>query len=109
MLGAAWAEWDRAYEAILDLEENTPRLAALRANMLTSIHGISESRDRRAAQAIQRIDAMFWFAAASGLVLASMAYFSFPPKPVLCLRDSQARVFRFFGDLVLYEVGGAAS
>jgi len=82
LLGPAWAEWDRAYQAILDLQEDTPRKAALRTNMLAGIHGISESRDLRAAQAIQGIDAMFWFAAVSGLVFASMAYFSFPPKLV---------------------------
>ena len=77
--GDAWARWDAAYEIALDLETGTARQDSLRAAMLADLDEISRMRDRRESHSLEQKVAPFWFAALSGVVLISVAYFSFPP------------------------------
>ena len=76
----AWAQWDAAYERVLDLDATSPRQVALRDNMLRKIHLIAENRDLREHHAKTALSPMFWVAALVGVVLISIGYYSFPPK-----------------------------
>lgn len=76
----AWAHWETAYLAILDLEPSTTRQTALKANMLKKIHAISENRDLREHHAKSSLGPLFWIAALAGVLLISISYYPFPPK-----------------------------
>ena len=77
---AAWASWDKAYLAILDLKPTTARETALRENMLAKIHVIAENRDLREHHAKSKLSYLFWGAALVGVLLISVGYYAFPPK-----------------------------
>lgn len=77
---AAWASWDKAYLAILDLEPASARQASLRENMLAKIHVIAENRDLREHHAKSTLSYLFWTAALVGVLLISVGYYTFPPK-----------------------------
>lgn len=77
---AAWASWEKAYHATLDLDPITPREMSLRENMLSKIHVIAENRDLREYHAESALSGLFWGAAIVGVLLVSVGYFPFPPK-----------------------------
>lgn len=76
---AAWKEWEKVYDIILDLETNTLRQEDLRRFMLSDIRTVAEMRDRRAGHGLKTVSNMFWFAAISGIFLVSLAYYCFTP------------------------------
>ncbi|PSH66285.1 MULTISPECIES: DUF4239 domain-containing protein [Phyllobacterium] len=76
----AWAQWDEAYRAVLDLVPTNPRQQSLRGHMLDRIYVVSDSRTRRESTAADTMSAIFWFAALSGLFFISLAYYSYPPR-----------------------------
>ncbi|GMG84690.1 hypothetical protein LNKW23_39060 [Paralimibaculum aggregatum] len=78
----AWAAWDGAYGAALDLAADTPRAESLRAHILERIHDIAELRVARENAALHRISPFFWFAACVGVVLVALPYFSFAPSGI---------------------------
>ena len=78
LFGPAWGEWDKAYEAILNLEPSDKRQESLRAHMLDRIHLVSESRVKRENHAENTLSGMFWFAALAGVVVIALAYYSYP-------------------------------
>lgn len=80
LLPQAWAHWDAAYTATLDLEPSTARQTDLRANMLEKIHAIAENRDLREHQAKSSLGTLFWAAALVGVLLLSIGYYPFPPN-----------------------------
>ena len=80
LAGAAWAQWERMYEIALDLPVDTARRAALRDRMLEDIDDIAHIRDSRGSHAHSTGLTPFWFAAVSGVVLISLAYFHFAPS-----------------------------
>lgn len=75
----AWAQWDAAYNAVLDLEPSTERQTDLRANMLRKVHAIAENRDLREHHAKSSLGVLFWAAALAGVLLLSVGYYPFPP------------------------------
>lgn len=77
---AAWGRWDVAYNGVLDLSPATDRQRSLRDHMLSQLHAIAETRVKRENHGSGSISGMFWFAAMSGVVLISLAYYSFPPE-----------------------------
>ena len=79
MSAAAWAHWNAAYEAVLDLVPRTPRQEALRSNMLSRIHLVASHRDARADHSLAPIGAMFWAAAIAGVVATALAYHVYAP------------------------------
>lgn len=97
----AWAHWDGAYTAILDLEPSTTRQTALRANMLEKIHAIAENRDLREHQAKSSLGTLFWAAALVGVLLLSIGYYPFPPN-----RDNiiLLSVFAAYTGFILYTI-----
>ena len=76
----AWAHWDAAYNAALNLEPTSARQTTLRANMLEKIHAIAENRDLREHHAKTSLGSLFWAAALVGVLLLSVGYYPFPPK-----------------------------
>ena len=76
---APWQEWETVYQALLDIEADTPRQESLRDHMLEDIRKIAEVRDQRASHGFKTVSSMFWFAAVSGVVLISLAYYCFTP------------------------------
>jgi hypothetical protein len=96
----AWAAWEQAYQAVLDLDATTPRETALRDHMLARIHDISEQRELRAAAAESVVDRLFWMAAVAGVVFMSLAYYTFPPTrfnlTLLCLFGIYTGIILFF-------------
>ena len=76
----AWAEWNRAYEMVLDLQAQTPRQTSLREHMLAALHSISTARDVRRNEAETSIADFFWLAALSGVVLIAVGYYVYPPE-----------------------------
>lgn len=97
----AWADWETAYLAILDLEPSTTRQTALKANMLKKIHAISENRDLREHHAKSSLGPLFWIAALAGVLLISVSYYPFPPK-----RDNVIllSVFAAYTGFILYTI-----
>lgn len=75
-----WAQWDKAYNAVLDLEPGTLRQTALRENMLRQIHVIAENRDLREHHAKSTVGPFFWFSAIIGVMLFATGYYCYPPK-----------------------------
>ena len=76
----AWAHWDTAYLATLNLEPASARQSDVRANMLQKIHAIAENRDLRQHHAKSSLGPLFWVAALVGVLLLSFGYYPFPPK-----------------------------
>ena len=97
----AWAHWEAAYLAILNLEPSTKRETALRTNMLQKIHVISENRDLREHHAKSSLGLLFWIAALAGVLLISVGYYPFPPK-----RDNVIllSVFAAYTGFILYTI-----
>ena len=77
--GQGWAEWDKAYEGILDLTPMNERQKALRDHMLKQVHVIAETRVKRENHGSTSISLMFWFAAVAGVIFIALAYFTYPP------------------------------
>ena len=75
---AAWKEWEKVYDIILDLETNTLRQEDLRRFMLSDIRTVAEMRDRRAGHGLKTVSNMFWFAAFTGIILFFIFSFSDP-------------------------------
>ncbi len=75
----AWAQWDEAYRAILDLVPTNPRQQSLRGHMLDRIYLVSESRTKRESTVADSLSGIFWFAAISGVIFIALAYYSYPP------------------------------
>jgi hypothetical protein len=76
----AWARWDIAYAAILDLVPTNKRQESLRSHMLDRIYLISDNRTKRESTVADSMSAIFWFAALSGVFFIALAYYSYPPK-----------------------------
>lgn len=76
----AWAAWDAAYEAILDLDPVSVRQNTLQDNMVSKMHRLAENRDLREYHAKSELSALFWMAAIAGVVLISAAYYIYAPK-----------------------------
>ena len=77
---AAWAQWDSAYNVILDLTPATDRQRSLRDHMLASIHTVAETRVKREHHARNSLSVMFWFAAISGVVFTGLALYPYTPS-----------------------------
>jgi len=73
----AWAQWDDAYRAVLDLVPANPRQQSLRSHMLDRIYLISDSRTKRESTVADSMNAIFWFAALSGVIFIALAYYPF--------------------------------
>lgn len=99
--GSAWGAWDRAYEAILDLDVADARQESLRDNMLEKVQLIAELRDRRQHHGYSPIDGMFWFAAVSGVFFVALAYYSYPPTRHNMLLIS---IFGAFTGIILFFI-----
>jgi len=99
--GAAWSNWETAYETVLDLVPQTPRQVALRDHMLRKLHLVSESRDMRAHHAKTTLGSVFWSAAGVGVILIAVGYYVFPPS-----RDNLILIAVFAGytGLILYTI-----
>lgn len=97
----AWAHWETAYLAILDLEPSTTRQSALQANMLQKVHAIAENRDLREHHAKSSLGPLFWIAALAGVMLISVGYYPFPPK-----RDNLIllSIFAAYTGFILYTI-----
>jgi hypothetical protein len=76
----AWAQWDAAYNAVLDLVPANPREQSLRNHMLDRIYVIADSRTKRESTVADSMNAIFWFAALSGVFFIALAYYSYPPR-----------------------------
>lgn len=101
LAAAAWLEWERMYEIALDLPVDTPRRAALRDRMLGDIDDIAHTRDSRGSHARSSELAPFWFAAISGIVLISLAYFHFAPSALNLMLLS---VFAAYTGIILFLI-----
>lgn len=98
---AAWAQWDTAYNSVLDLEPATKRQESLRDNMLAGIHTIALTRDKRENHGSDPLNGMFWLAAISGVLLIALGYFPFPPEQHNLLLIS---MFGAFTGIVLFFI-----
>jgi hypothetical protein len=76
----AWLAWNDAYNATLDLVPTNPRQEALRDNILSKIHLISQNRDLREHHAKISLNALFWVAAVAGIFLIAVGFYPYPPK-----------------------------
>jgi hypothetical protein len=76
----AWAQWDDAYRAVLDLVPANPRQQSLRSHMLDRIYLISDSRTKRESTVADSMSGVFWFAALSGVIFIALAYYSYAPR-----------------------------
>ena len=76
----AWTQWDQAYNAVLDLVPANPREQSLRSHMLDRIYLIADSRTKRESTVADSMNAIFWFAALSGVFFIALAYYSYPPR-----------------------------
>ena len=74
-----WAAWDEAYSGALDLVPQNPRQEALRYNILSKMHLISEKRNLREHQAKSSLDGLFWVAAFGGALFVAVGFYPFPP------------------------------
>lgn len=99
--GEAWAQWDYAYNAILNLTPQTDRQESLRDHMLDRVHTIAEMRVKRESHASGSFNVMFWFAAVAGVVFIALAYYSYPPRPHNLLLLS---MFGAFTGIVLFFI-----
>lgn len=97
----AWGHWGQIYEIILDLPVDTPRQSALRDNMLDDIDTVAQMRDSRESHAVSTQLAPFWFAAISGIVLISVAYFYFAPTVLHLMLLS---IFGAYTGIVLFLI-----
>lgn len=75
----AWAQWNTAYETVLDLKAASPRQESLRDHMLGQIHVIASARDSRQNHKANATNLMFWMATIAGLILIAAAYHHHPP------------------------------
>lgn len=80
LMSSAWAAWDEAYSAVLDLKPSTLRQTSLRENMLHGLQLIAENRDLREHHAKTDVGYFFWLSAILGVMLLSVGYYTFPPK-----------------------------
>ena len=76
----AWANWDRAYGYVLDLQPISERQTSLRDHMLERLHAVSEARNLRENSGADSINNLFWFAAISGVILIAVGYYYWPPE-----------------------------
>ncbi|RDJ13813.1 DUF4239 domain-containing protein [Rhizobium grahamii] len=75
----AWNKWDNVYQRVLDLTPTNARQQSIREHMLTDVHSIAESRDKRENSGTDSISSIFWFAAVSGVVFMALGYYPYPP------------------------------
>ncbi len=75
-----WQLREIVYQALLDLNPETPRQTSLRGHMLTKVQLIAELRQERENNALHRISPLFWTAAMAGIVLVTIPYFIFSPS-----------------------------
>jgi hypothetical protein len=101
LASSAWAQWDFAYNATLDLVVSSARQTDIRSHMLERLHVISETRIKRQSHGADSINGLFWFAAISGVVLVAVGYYTFPPRrnnlTLIC-------VFGAFTGLILFFI-----
>lgn len=76
----AWAEWEAAYDVVLNLVPTTPRETTLREHMLAGLHAISASRNIREAEAVTSLVGFFWLAAISGVILIAAGHYIYAPE-----------------------------
>ena len=97
----AWDQWQKVFEAILDLEPGNQRQRDLRAFMLENMEDIARFRERRLIGSKGIVPPMFWVVAIAGFALISLPYFVFEPSPtnmmLLC-------IFAAYNGLVLYVI-----
>ncbi|SDZ11399.1 Protein of unknown function [Jannaschia faecimaris] len=82
LTASAWAEWEAAYGAILDLEPRTLRQERLLSIMIDDIRQLSELREARENAVLSGPPWLFLMAALSGVALISAAYFTWTPSPL---------------------------
>jgi len=97
----AWEEWKSAYLAILDLEPRNARQAALKEIMVDRVREISDLRIKRENTALAGVHELFLFAAVTGIVIISFAYFPFPPTGV---NLTLLLIFGLYTGLVIYFI-----
>ncbi len=99
--GDAWNQWQKVFEAILDLEPANQRQKDLRASMFKNMEDIARFRERRHIGSEGNVPPMFWVVAVAGFVLICLPYFVFEPSPtnmmLLC-------IFAAYNGLVLFVI-----
>lgn len=76
----AWAAWERAYHAALDLTPQSDRQEVLKDIIVDDLREVSGLRRVRENAAIANIHGLFMMAAIAGLVLTAAGLFTHAPK-----------------------------
>jgi hypothetical protein len=97
----AWAEWEKAYLAILDLVPGNDRQRSLREHMLKQVHVVAEMRVKRGNQGTNAVSGLFWFAAIAGVIFVAIAYHTFPPTRI---NQVLIGLFGAFTGLILFFI-----
>lgn len=97
----AWAEWQAAYLAILNLVPDNARQESLRHIMLDQVRELSELRINRETAALAGTNTLFFFAAIAGVIIMSVGYFPFPPTRV---NLTLLLLFGVYTGLVIYFI-----
>ena len=97
----AWEQWQKVFNAILDLEPKNQRQRDLRMFMLANMEDIARYREHRHIGAKGNVPPMFWIVAIAGFALVSLPYFVFEPSPTNMML---LFIFAAYNGLVLYVI-----
>lgn len=76
----AWADWDAAYQRLLDLEPTTDRQRYLAGRMRDRITVVAGYRQLRETTAVGRFSGLFWGPALVGLALLAIPFYVYRPS-----------------------------
>lgn len=76
----AWEHRESAIQALLDLDDSTPRKSWLRARMLDQMAAVETERNNREIIAATDVSTLFWVIAFVGIALVAAPYFPFSPN-----------------------------
>lgn len=79
LTAAAWIEWDKAYNILLDLQPSNDRERFLAQRMRNRITEVAGFRQMREAPSLVRFAGLFWGPALIGLVCVAAPFYVYRP------------------------------
>ncbi|MCP4318286.1 MAG: DUF4239 domain-containing protein [Hyphomicrobiales bacterium] len=97
----AWSHREKAMQALLDLEVDTPRQTWLRQRMLDQLAAVETERNRREILAAIDVSMLFWVIAFIGVALVAAPYFPYQPTTA---NMALLAIYAAYPGLVLYFI-----
>ncbi len=106
MSSDAWAQWQKVFNAVLDLAPADRQQEYLQASVLTRLEDIARFRNNRLIESTAFVPPTFWVVAVIGFVLICLPYFVFEPSPTNMML---LLIFAIYNGVVLYAIYASGS